>query len=262
MMNCKICSYQSTPFATAVVLGKYGVQYFECKSCGFIQTEEPYWLAEAYSSQTITSSDLGVVSRNVTNAKLSMALITAFFDPRAKFIDIGGGYGLLVRLMRDAGYNFFWSDRSCVNLFAKGAEADLTGGQGYELATSFEVLEHLVSPLEEIQTYLEYSSGLFFSTSLVPETRPRPNEWWYYQPYEGQHICFYTLESLSSIADRFHVHLYSDNRQFHLLTGKRISPYLFRKVLHSKLGWIIRALGRRRSLLEDDYLKMTGKRFD
>jgi hypothetical protein len=261
MMNCKICSSQSTPFATAVVLGKYNVQYFECQACGFIQTEEPYWLAEAYSPQAISPSDLGVVSRNVTNAKLSMALITAFFDSSAKFIDIGGGYGLLVRLMRDAGYNFFWSDRACVNLFAKGTEADLSNGQVYELATAFEVLEHLVSPREEIKNSLELSSSLFFSTFLVPKVRPRPNEWWYYQPQDGQHICFYTLESLNCIADKFHVHLYSDNRQFHLLTRKRISPYLFRKVLHSKLGWVLRAIGKRKSLLEDDYLKLTGKGF-
>ena len=47
--KCKICDSNSHYFATAKVLQKYNVDYFQCSNCGFVQTEEPYWLDEAYS---------------------------------------------------------------------------------------------------------------------------------------------------------------------------------------------------------------------
>ena len=60
-MICKICSHPAAPFATATMLGKYNVQYYQCQHCGFVQTEEPYWFDEAYSD-VINSSDLGMVA--------------------------------------------------------------------------------------------------------------------------------------------------------------------------------------------------------
>ena len=59
-MKCKICGSEASSFDSARILRKYDVDYFECPYCGFIQTEEPYWLTEAYSS-AITSSDIGLV---------------------------------------------------------------------------------------------------------------------------------------------------------------------------------------------------------
>jgi hypothetical protein len=41
------------------VLRKYDVQYFQCGGCGFLQTETPYWLDEAYSSAIVTA-DTGI----------------------------------------------------------------------------------------------------------------------------------------------------------------------------------------------------------
>ena len=69
-MKCKICSSESKYFAAAKLLNKYDVKYFECSNCGFIQTETPYWLKDAYS-EGITSSDIGLASRNIQIARLS-----------------------------------------------------------------------------------------------------------------------------------------------------------------------------------------------
>ena len=62
-MKCKICGSKVNPFDSATILNKYHIEYFECPHCGFIQTEEPYWLNEAYAS-AITSSDIGMIQRN------------------------------------------------------------------------------------------------------------------------------------------------------------------------------------------------------
>lgn len=67
-MNCKVCGSEVQLFDTAIILNKYQIDYFECPHCGFIQTEEPYWLNEAYAS-AITSSDIGLIMRNLSLSK-------------------------------------------------------------------------------------------------------------------------------------------------------------------------------------------------
>src|SRR5688572_15218026 len=125
-MHCKICAGTSEPFAVATVLEKHQVQYFVCSHCGFVQTEEPYWLEEAYS-EAITRADIGLVGRNVLGSEQVKLLILAFFNDRGKFLDYGGGYGMFVRLMRDAGLNFYLYDQYCENLFAKGFDVEGPG---------------------------------------------------------------------------------------------------------------------------------------
>ena len=97
IMKCKVCDSDSHNLANAKILSKYQVEYFRCSNCGFVQTETPYWLEEAYS-EAIASSDVGLVFRNGMFSSLTSKLIFQFFEHQAKFIDYGGGYGLFVRL--------------------------------------------------------------------------------------------------------------------------------------------------------------------
>jgi hypothetical protein len=62
-MQSKITGGDTTLLFTTRVLNKYDVKYYRCMDTGFIQTEEPYWLADAYSS-AITKLDVGMVFRN------------------------------------------------------------------------------------------------------------------------------------------------------------------------------------------------------
>src|SRR5215469_1999896 len=135
-MRCKICSSKATQAFSAKVLRKYNVVYFRCQSCGFVQTEDPHWLKEAYTS-AITEIDIGPVSRSISASKLVEGMILGNFDKDAKFLDYGAGYGLLVRLMRDRGFDFYWHDLHCENLFAKHFAAQ--PGMKFELLTAFEV---------------------------------------------------------------------------------------------------------------------------
>lgn len=257
-MQCKICSSASELFSHAKMLGCHEIAYYRCMGCGFIQTEEPYWLAEAYS-EAINRADVGMVRRNLRQATIVRAIITAFCNSGGRFIDYGGGYGLLTRLMRDAGFDFYRYDVHCENIFAKDFEADEAGTGEYELLTAFEVFEHLVNPVDEIRKMLGFSRNIFFVTQLLPTNTPKPDEWWYYGLDHGQHVSFYTRESLQALADRFSLHLTSDGVSRHMLTAKKISPFLFNVVSKHMLATVLSPFTRRRSLVPADYRKITGR---
>jgi hypothetical protein len=261
-MHCKICGTITQDLATAIVLERHHVRYFCCPDCGFVQTEEPHWLGEAYS-EAITKTDIGLVSRNLGAYEQSKSLILAFFNDRGKFLDYGGGYGMFVRLMRDAGFDFYLFDQYCQNLFAKGFAVDGPGGKPYELVTAFEVFEHLVNPMAEIERMREFSPNILFSTVLISSPPPPLGKWWYYALEHGQHVSLYTRRALELIAQRFGVNLLSDGESLHLLTSKRISPWAFRAMLN-RYGRLFakRWLGRRlrgRSLLGSDYENIAGR---
>ncbi len=259
-MHCKICKAGSTPLFTATVLGKYDAAYFRCESCGFIQTEEPHWLAESYAS-AINDTDLGPVARAIAGAKLVEGIILSSFDKNARFVDYGAGYGVFVRLMRDHGFDFYWMDRYCQNLFAKHFAA--MPGMTFELLTAFEVFEHLVDPLAEIEAMLELSDNLLFSTMLVPPKAARAEDWWYFSPAHGQHIAFYTVPALQVIAKRYGLHLSTDAADTHLLSRKPVSERLFRFFARETrktrlVRRVLRGRMRKQSLLIDDFQAVSG----
>jgi hypothetical protein len=256
-MKCKICSQASTAFAQARLLGRHEVQYYQCSNCGFVQTEEPFWFGEAYAD-AITSSDLGLVARNLGQSKICKAIIMAFFDSNGKFVDYGGGYGLMVRLMRNIGYDFHRYDPLCGNIFAKGFDASLPGSGDYELVTAFEVFEHLVHPLEDIEKMLSFSSNILFSTTLLPLSNPKPGEWQYYGLEHGQHISIYTPRALQVIAEKYRLHLHICRNSVHLLSKKKVAGWLFDIVAHYQVASLLHVGIRRRSLTYDDFYKATG----
>ncbi len=254
-MKCNICSSESKPFSKARILRKYEIRYFRCSNCGFVQTEEPYWLQEAYS-QPVIDSDLGLIGRNISLAEKTAFLVSSLFNPNASFIDYGGGSGMLVRMMRDKGYDFYWSDKYSTNIFAKGFKADET--VQYELLTAYEIFEHLPDPIDEVRKMLSYSKNILFTTILVPGTNPGPDEWWYYSLDAGQHISLYTIDSLQKMASKLGMLLYSNGKTVHLLTTRRISPLLFKLLSKKIVSSLLYRLYRRKSLLEGDFLKITG----
>ena len=254
--ECKICGARSLYFGSAKVLGKYEVRYFQCPDCSFMQTENPFWLDEAYSS-AITSSDIGYVFRNQATQRKTRALISTFFDPAGRFLDYGGGYGMMVRMMRDAGFDFYRSDRYCSNLFASGFDAP-ADARGFELLTAFEVFEHLVSPREELAAMLEFSSSVFFSTNLLPDPAPPLGRWWYYGLEHGQHVALHTGKSLEKLGSLHGLGLVSDGQTLHLLTAKAVPERLYRRAIHRGARFI-NLLKRRPSLLLSDFAAATGQ---
>jgi hypothetical protein len=259
-MKCKICNNNTEILFKAKILNKYEVEYFKCKHCSFIQTENPYWLDESYSN-AITQLDIGLANRNYDQAKKTSLIINAFFNKTANFIDFAGGYGLLVRLMRDKGFNFYRQDKYCDNLFAQHFDISDASIERFELATAFEVFEHLVNPIQEIDEILSFAGSILFSTVLQPSKNVNPSNWWYISPEIGQHIALYHYDSLKTIAQLKGLNLYSDGKYLHLLTKKKINPILFKFLCHNKIANSLSYFSRnsKNTLVQEDYKYLKNK---
>jgi hypothetical protein len=227
-MKCKICNNESKEIFSAEIINKHNISYYFCPNCNFLQTEDPYWLDEAYKS-AIGKADTGILRRNQLFAKRSSAIISHFFDANNKFLDFAGGYGIFVRMMRDIGFDFYWGDPYAQNLFAK--EFEHNKQYNYELITAFECFEHFTDPINQIQKMLELSENIIFSTRTFQGSPPKPTDWWYYSLDSGQHISFYSITTLKYLAEKFKMHLNSDNKAFHMLSKKKINNLWFGAIL-------------------------------
>ena len=231
-MTCKICTSESQLLFSKKILGKYDSGFYKCTNCGFMQTDKPTWLAEAYQD-AISDMDTGILERNIKFGKIVPIIIKSYFDAKSKFIDFGAGYGIFVRMMRDKGFDFWWQDAHCQNLFARKFDSKFTSEQKFELLTAFEVFEHLEDPLSEVEQMLKYSDNILFSTNLVPKNYQlttdnyQLKDWWYLSPETGQHIAFYTEKSLQILGEKYGLNLYTNGHNFHLFTRKKMNPYIF-----------------------------------
>ncbi len=128
----------------------------------------------------------GLWNRNFLLAHKTVAVIRAFFDPRGRFLDYGGGYGILVQLMRQAGLAFYWYDEYAANRYAAGWEGGVDEGARYDLVTAFEVFEHIEEPLPVIRRgWCACRAASYSRPSWSPRPTPRPGEWWYFAPENG-----------------------------------------------------------------------------
>ncbi len=251
MKACRVCNAPTDLLGEALVLGHHQALFLHCVHCGTVAVDAPHWLDEAYS-QAITTSDLGLVDRNVQLARITGVLISLFFSPAGRFLDYAGGYGLLVRLMRDAGYDFCWYDPYCSNLFAGPFTHEGSGRKRYELLTVFELLEHLQDPVQELERMFALSDNILFTTKLLPIPAPKPGDWWYYGLEHGQHVTFYSRRSLELLAARFDYKLYSNGSTMHLMTRKNIPAGLFWLLARRKGAALLAPLMQRKSLLSQD----------
>lgn len=213
---------------TAKILFKYTVSYYRCKSCGLIQTENPYWLDEAYSS-AIVDLDIGLVQRNLQLSVMVTRILDEYFSPYGKYLDFAGGYGLFVRMMRDKGFDFYRNDKYCENIFAKYFDIPslYEETKQFELVTAFEFLEHIEDPVGELEQIFKKTDTVLLTTELLPSNITSVEDWWYFVPETGQHIIFYSEKSFHKIACNLGVNYYSDGKSHHLLTRRKIDNFSF-----------------------------------
>jgi hypothetical protein len=224
-MECRVCHANTKQEFTHIVLKKYSVRYFRCPICELLQTEEPYWLPEAYSS-SISPTDTGILRRNNQLARMTSALLFFLIGKNNKYLDYAGGYGIFTRLMRDYGFDYYWHDPYTQNLVARHFEYSPATGP-IALISTFESFEHFVNPMEEIDKMLDISDTILFSTMLTGRKTPAPDDWWYYGFEQGQHVCFYSIKTLDYMAKQKKLYLCSNNINFHLLSKNKISQTFF-----------------------------------
>lgn len=236
-MNCHLCNAATKTLFTATILNKYEAPYHYCAACDHLFVSQPTWLEEAYSD-ALVSEDTDVATRNILTALRVAAINYLVLGDRGKgkYVDVAGGYGLLTRLMRDLGFDYFWSDRYAKNLFARGFEYDAT--QGACLAVSaIEVLEHTNNPLEFIQKTLadHQSDTLIFTTEVFPDDRPPLAEQWGYYAFDtGQHIAFFSRQGLARLAKRLDMAYYPLGR-LHMFSRRSLPRWKLKLASHKLL---------------------------
>lgn len=253
-MTCHCCLAVADDFGSAVLLGHIQVRYYRCPACGSVRTEEPSWLAEAYTSP-IAALDVGLLSRCLYLANTTEGFVRTL-SPGGRYLDWGGGYGVLTRLLRDRGLDFRHHDAYAPNYFAAGWEGDLD--EAYQLITMYEVLEHLTAPFDQLARLAAAAPILLFTTQLLPHPAPRPGSWWYYALETGQHVSFYSRPSLQALAARLGLGLTSNGTNLHALYRPGSLPRRARLVLRSLrtahlLGLVLRKVQPTPSLIEHDF---------
>jgi len=226
-MKCRLCSeIISEAIFSATLLGKV-VRYFDCSICGYVQTEQPTWLKEAYA-ETMNDSDTGVMSRNIANTSLTLATLALMGQAKSSIVDYAGGHGFMVRLLRDVGVDAFWSDPYAKNLVAKGFEYRGKDKKNIQLVTAFEAFEHFTNPLEEMKKIFKIAPNILLSTAIIPSPAPQPLDWWYYGLEHGQHIGFYRLKTLNYLAKKFNLNFISDGISNHFFSKEKYSPHFWK----------------------------------
>lgn len=196
-ISCRLCDGRAANFFVLPLIGKHRVRFYVCDDCGSLQTESPYWLDEAYSNSNLAALDTGAAQRNLNN----MAAVHAWvhLSGMQTVVDVGGGDGLLCRLLRDYGVDARPEDRYASNTYAQGFEDDPR--RSPILYTAFEVLEHYANPKADLEMLFgSRPDSILLTTALYEGQGP---DWWYLTPDSGQHVFFYTRRALEIVAERF-----------------------------------------------------------
>lgn len=210
---CPVCRSSTREHAGATVLGRHRAVMLQCRSCAMIFMAEPDWLEEAYADP-IREEDSGLLHRCASMRRRTRLVIGAEGIGAGRFLDWGGGYGVFARMMADAGLDYRHDDPYCQNLFARGLDDE--PGTRYDLVTAFEVLEHLVDPVQDLAAIASRTDRILASTSIRPEPAPDPGDWDYYGLEHGQHVMFHTVESLRTLGRELGFELTTNGINLHL----------------------------------------------
>jgi len=199
--------------AQGVVLPLLGVPvyYHRCASCGAVFTVAfDHWTQQDFLRHIYNGGYAAVDPEYAETRPVGNAATVAGFVARApgiRILDYGGGNGRLARELAARGLNAVSWD-----VMEPGRDRPPAGG--FDLVTSFEVMEHTPTPVEtfaEALSFLAPGGVLLFSTLTVDRLPPRAVLFWYIAPRNG-HVTIYTRRSLAALAARFgrRMHHFSD----------------------------------------------------
>jgi hypothetical protein len=192
--SCRLCEGRLDLQFRLQVLGQHSVGYFRCQSCHSLQTEQPYWLEQAYRANNLSHLDTGAVQRNLHNLAACWS-IAKLLDLK-NVLDFGGGDGLLCRLLRDYELNCFVYDKYASPTYAQGFDAPDFALP--DMIVAFEVMEHYADPRRDLEgLFATRPKAVLASTGIFNTQGP---DWWYLAPESGQHVFFYSKSALQLIA--------------------------------------------------------------
>jgi Methyltransferase domain len=231
--RCRLCHGSLEKQFELTVLARYQAGYWRCCECSSLQTDEPHWLAEAYSA-SLAVSDVGAVRRCLTSRAIVWVVLQFLQMRQARLLDFGGGSGLLCRLLRDIGIDAWTFDSYAGGEYARlfRVDAGAMSPGSFEAVTAFEVFEHLPYPYDDLSKLFHPSPEILIA-STEPYELDYGKTWWYLSPHTGQHVFFYSPRALRLIAGRFGYSLLSVGG-WHIFTRRPIKP-----ITRSMLGWML-----------------------
>lgn len=176
---------------------KQSIRYLFCERCCSLQTEYPYWSEDAHKSGP-SETDFGSVQRSINNA-VACYIIAKLLKLKSG-LDVGGGNGLLSRLLRDACMNFYNFDPYCQYQIDRIHHTKSMDGD-WDLISSFEVAEHATSPFEFFSMIFKSNPKILIISTQLYENQK--SNWWYLDPKTAQHTFFYSKTSIEFIASFF-----------------------------------------------------------
>lgn len=235
---CRLCGGTTQFQFTLTLLGRHEVGYFRCTHCQSLQTETPYWLDAAYGAGNLSNLDTGAAQRNLINAAACLAVARLF--GLHQVIDIGGGDGLLCRLLRDHEVNCYAQDKHALPTYAQGFEEP--DFEQPDLVLAFEVVEHFADPEAELRAlFARRPKAVLISTAIYTDQRA---DWWYLAPESGQHVFFYSRQALGLVAATHGYTLVSSGGFLLFLRQGlygRLRTRIARLLLKTQLRWLLQA---------------------
>ena len=227
-MKCRICNNDTKEIFSAELMKKYPVHYSYCDNCHFLQLNDLSHLSESYENP-INRTDVGLLARNYRFVE-QLAVFFYFAGTAAgRFLDYGGGYGVFSRLMRDIGFDFYSYDPYTENIFAKQFSSEPEGI--FSAITALEVFEHLTDPLAVISDLTEHTDLIAVGTNLLESCSDNDYKNWSYLGLDhGQHISFFSTDTMRFIAKKFNLKFYSDGKYLTLFSKKELLPSAVAKI--------------------------------
>ncbi len=193
--TCRLCAAPARPTFQATILQKYDITYMRCDGCHSLQTEDPFWLSEAYA-HNLGDMDCGAAQRNLSSA--TAAMIVAKLWKLRDALDHGGGDGLLCRLLRDYGLNCFVEDKYAEPTYAQGYSKP--NFEEPDAVFAFEVFEHFTNPSEEIAALFSKKPKVIFGSTQ--EYTSQDQSWGYLSRHSGHHIFFYSDGGMRFVGEK------------------------------------------------------------
>jgi len=205
---CPVCGTGSLQHKfSRVVLGQHNADYCECAECGSLIVSDVSWLADAYNGERV-DPDTGAVQRSIICSLFIRAMRYVGLVPHGgRVLDFGSGNGLLVRLLRDQGFDAWGVDKHASMAVARNWRLDAIGGEEAgraNMITVIEVFEHLVDPCDILQTMVPVlaDDGTILLRTTLYDGSHHDENWYYLELAGGQHITLYSRAGVRKLAER------------------------------------------------------------
>ena len=219
--ECPICNSLANMLFSVMVQGENRSDLNSCSNCEFAFYPDQNWISNSFSDE-LNSLDVGATDRTMIAADYLSVVLKSQKLSHGKFLDYGGGYGLLSRIMRDRGFNFENFDPYTRQIFpTSGQQSDILLEQEYDAVTLIEVALHFEDPVKEFKRLLDLSDVVLFTAVLTDEKLD--SNWWYLSLETGQHIALFSKKTLAVLAEKLDVKLTTDGKFFHVFHRKSLT---------------------------------------